>query len=162
MWSLLECHLAIIFACAPSLRAFFRRYLGETFKRTFRSGSASKDRTKNSSQNNSTVRQSYALSDVEAAKSKAIFDQRVLEKPSDETMEAHNETWSKRSQSSFTITTADDYDMYTMRQLNKHGHTMSAASDGTAHYWSDPTRKHDVDNAVCYTHLCCSQLRFLF
>jgi hypothetical protein len=40
VWSLVECHLAIIVACAPSLRAFLRRYLRDTFKRTFDSASS--------------------------------------------------------------------------------------------------------------------------
>lgn len=39
VWSLVECHLAIICACAPSLRAFLRRYFGEAFNRTFNSRS---------------------------------------------------------------------------------------------------------------------------
>ena len=101
------------------------------------------------------------MSDVEAAKSMAVVDQRVLEKPSDEAMEAYNETWSKRSQSSFTITSPDDYDMYNMRQLDKHGHKKSITSDCTTHDLSDPTRKHDVDNAVRYTHLSRFQFALL-
>lgn len=42
VWSIVELHLAIICACAPSLRAFFRHYLRDTLKRTFDTfGSAS-------------------------------------------------------------------------------------------------------------------------
>ncbi|EMC95582.1 hypothetical protein BAUCODRAFT_40492, partial [Baudoinia panamericana UAMH 10762] len=32
-WSLVECHLAILCACAPHLRAFFRRYLSDPINR---------------------------------------------------------------------------------------------------------------------------------
>ncbi|CAK1367208.1 hypothetical protein CB0940_10519 [Cercospora beticola] len=37
-WSIVECQLAIMCACAPSLRAFFRRYVRDTLKRSFGSG----------------------------------------------------------------------------------------------------------------------------
>ncbi|KXS98993.1 hypothetical protein AC578_6164 [Pseudocercospora eumusae] len=36
-WSIVECHLAIICACAPSLRVFFRRYLMDTLRRSLSS-----------------------------------------------------------------------------------------------------------------------------
>lgn len=32
-WSIVECQMAIICACAPSLRVFLRRYLADTIKR---------------------------------------------------------------------------------------------------------------------------------
>ena len=39
VWSLPECHLAIIFACLPALRALIRRYLGEASAMSARSAS---------------------------------------------------------------------------------------------------------------------------
>lgn len=36
-WSIVECQLAIICACAPTLRVFYRRYLSDHIKRTFNS-----------------------------------------------------------------------------------------------------------------------------
>ena len=39
-WALVECHLAVICACAPSCRAFIRRYLSEPFSRSFNSNSS--------------------------------------------------------------------------------------------------------------------------
>lgn len=150
VWSLLECHLSVIFASAPSLRAFFRRYLGETFTRTFRTASHDQSRhpTIQSSQNASTIRNSHAATDIEAAKTAAVVDQKVLAKPSDETMETNTEAWSGRSRSSFTVTSPDDYEVYNMHQLNKHGYKQSSTSD--AHDWGDPKRTHNLENAVWY------------
>lgn len=41
VWSLVECHLGIICACLPSLRAFFRYYFGDPARRTNTSGARS-------------------------------------------------------------------------------------------------------------------------
>lgn len=40
-WSIVECQLGIICACAPSLRAFFRRYLRDSIRKTFGSATRS-------------------------------------------------------------------------------------------------------------------------
>ena len=161
VWSLLECHLAVIFACAPSLRAFLRRYLGEPFNRTFRSTSynkSSRDRTKDS-QNASTLRTSHAPTDIEAAKLGGLADQKVQTKPSDETMESQQtEARSERTRrTSFTIASPDDYEVYNMRQLNKHGYKRSP-SEHMAQNWNDPRLEYDMDNAVRPAHRNFSKL----
>lgn len=48
VWSLVECHLGIICACLPSLRAFFRYYFGDPARRTY--GTASSYNSRNSRQ----------------------------------------------------------------------------------------------------------------
>jgi len=40
VWSLLECHLAIIFACAPALKAFVGKFMGAKVRYWYRSRSA--------------------------------------------------------------------------------------------------------------------------
>lgn len=45
VWTIIELHLGIICACAPSLRAFFRRYLSHMFSQSYLS-SRSKSRSK--------------------------------------------------------------------------------------------------------------------
>lgn len=52
VWTIIELQLGIICACAPSLRAFFRRYLSERLRRSFvssRSKRATRTETANSS-----------------------------------------------------------------------------------------------------------------
>ena len=145
IWALLECHLAIIFACAPSLRAFVRRYLGEAL-RTFRTSSnnRSKNATSNRSHNESTLRHSAAITDPEIGKAITTVDQRVIEKPSEEAIEFRT-VGSGGQRSSLTITNPEEYEAYNMRQLNKHGYLRRKSSPDD---WNDPKRRHDVTNAV--------------
>jgi len=62
VWSLVECHLAIICTCLPSLRAFFRYYFGEARRTnngsTNRSGNRSGNRSANESANRDSRRYS--------------------------------------------------------------------------------------------------------
>lgn len=46
-WTIVECQLGIVCACAPSLRAFFRRYLRDNIRKTFGSafGSSGHERS---------------------------------------------------------------------------------------------------------------------
>ena len=152
VWALLECHLAIIFACAPSLRAFMRRYLGETFRSTFRSSNnRSRNRTNDGSHNTSTLNSS-AFADPEAGKMRSTVEQQVIEKPSE------TELWSAGSggaRSSFTITNPDEYEAYNMRQLSKHGYRRRDTSEDIAHDYNDPKRTHHVLNAVSSLPLVC-------
>lgn len=148
VWALLECHLAIIFACAPSLRAFLRRYLGEAFNRTFHSSSnnRSKSGTNNRSHNASTLRDEYTTPDPEIGKAKTAVETRVIEKPSEEALEFRT-IGSGGGRSSFTITNPEEYEAYNMRQLNKHGYLRR---DTTEDDLNDPRRRHDVTNAVSF------------
>jgi len=61
VWSLIECHLAIICTCLPSLRAFFRYYFGEA-RRNGTSNNRSGNRSANLSANDSARRDSRRFS----------------------------------------------------------------------------------------------------
>ena len=101
VWSLLECHFAIIFACAPSLRAFVRRYLGDSISRTF--GSSSRSRTRSNGnvnikgqvvasngQDGSTMRQSGIPLDSWPKKPAQVQVQpHVAPKPSKDTLDGY-------------------------------------------------------------------------
>lgn len=157
VWALLECHLAIIFACAPSLRAFVRKYLGESFSRTFRSSSniRSQNGTTNKSQNASTLRNSTAFADPEIGKVTSTVHERVLEKqPSSEALEFGTAA-SGGGRSSFTITNPDEYEAYNMRQLNKHRYMRRDTNEDLSQDWNDPKRRHDVTNAVSFLSFFC-------
>ena len=166
VWALLECHLAIIFACAPSLRAFLRKYLGDAWNRTFRSCSYSHSHNrsrndKNVSQNASTLRHSNTLADIESGKAYTM-EQSVIEKPSDESMEVQTESGvSRGARSSFTITSPAEYEAYNMRTLSKHGYKRrdTSVEEYMGHDWNDPKQKHDAFNSVSSAVLCnCSVL----
>ena len=80
------------------------------------------------------------------------MEQQVIEKPSE------SELWSARSggtRSSFTVTNPDEYEAYNMRQLSKHGYRRRDTSEDIAHDYNDPTRRHDVLNAVSSSSLVC-------
>jgi hypothetical protein len=145
VWALLECHLAIIFACAPSLRAFLRRYLGEAISRTFRSGSYNRSAgSKGRSHNGSTLRNSNAYVDAEIGKAISTIDQHVIEKPSQEAMGMEFRTvGSGGARSSFTITNPDEYEAYSMRQLSKHGYLKRHTNSDLSHDWNDTKPKQD-------------------
>ena len=153
MWSLLECHLAIIFACVPSLRAFVRRYLGETFS-SFRSRNYSNNtpRTKESSQNTSTLRSNELPADPELGRTESMIEQRVLTKPSRDTVGAQSEEWSTKSPSSSEIAprirTADDYEVYALKQLSRYGPKQNGMNGETSQHLSESADMHDL-NHVC-------------
>jgi hypothetical protein len=114
VWSLLECELAVIFACAPALRAFFRRYLKDPLRRTLRSGHSrsNQSRTKDSSMQNSSTLRNSLPAQLAGAKEMAL-DESVLVEPDKETTFARQgETWSRASSDTFpNISTAEDYEM---------------------------------------------------
>jgi hypothetical protein len=155
VWALLECHLAIIIACAPSLRAFVRRYLGEAL-RTFRTSSnnRSKNATSSRSHNTSTLRHSAAITDPEIGKAVTTVNQRVVEKPSEEAIDFRTMD-SGGQRSSLTITNPEEYEAYNMRQLNKHGYLRRKSSPED---WNDPKRRHDATNSVSSSRLFCNHL----
>lgn len=159
VWSLVECHLAIICACAPSMRAFVRRYFGEAFNRTFRStssfGKRSKQNTKNS---NGTLTTTQRTSDPPAVSTKRMVDvdERGLTSP---TTEAHTEPvfgsydsrrtgWSGRSGTP-QIHSAEDYEAYAMRELSRHAYKRTNTADSVPYdQVIDPRQRHDLENAV--------------
>jgi len=56
VWTIVELQLGIICACAPSLRAFFRRYLSDRLRRSM---TRSKRGTRSDAQNSDSVHRSY-------------------------------------------------------------------------------------------------------
>ncbi|KAI7464523.1 hypothetical protein KC357_g7895 [Hortaea werneckii] len=147
-WSLVECHLAIIFACAPSLRAFIRRYLGESLSRRFTSSLSNSRQTKS----NTTPREGeerlapsdnkcFALHEDTAAPKGSCFGVSI----------EHESDGSSRTDSSdaeAAIRNAEDYELYNIRQLNKHKRMRSNTSESISQYNADPKKRHDVDSAV--------------
>lgn len=82
VWSITECQLAIICACAPSLRAFFRRYLSDAVQRSL-SGSFYQT---NQSHGESAARESLQRPYQPDRKNIEALDMRELTKPSIEDM----------------------------------------------------------------------------
>jgi len=119
VWSLLECPLAIIFACAPSLRAFVRRYLQDPY-RTFRSGAESRGAnwTKGSiSHSGSAMRNSITIKESPVGRLSDI-DERVLVKSPEGRITATDDLWSRRSSDTvLPIANAEDYESYNLKRL---------------------------------------------
>ena len=166
VWSLLECHFAIIFACAPSLRAFVRRYLGEHISRTF--GSSSNRSRNNRSdgrgapaesgwQDNSTMRQSGIPMDNFA---KQPAQQHVEAKPSKDTLNGRFNFYQEESATPSThsvaerpIRSADEYEAYAVQrqQMIRHAYHRSLStkdSESVGQDWNDPRYRYDADNVV--------------
>jgi len=132
--SIVECHLAIIFTCAPSLRVFFRQYLGDSLSRSFRSSrfSGAIDRAKGS-KTSSAPTDSQKLPSQDKHTS-ALEERELTETPSVEPRESTvlGSDVSTRTRSSDTvprIRTADEYEAYAMRQLSRHAFKGSNTSD---------------------------------
>ena len=149
-WSLLECHLAIIFACAPSLRAFIRRYLADTFTSTFKSGSQStgksgKSGTIGSSQDASRAYSSDKAADVEMGKDEDMVEHRVLTMPSRDEGYLRSDSMSTRSRSSEAvpaIRTAEDYEAYNLKQLSRYGAKETFTSYNATAPLSEPPKAY--------------------
>ncbi len=122
-WSLLECHLAIIFACTPSLRAFFRRYLADTIRSNHVRFSWMKSPTEQMSSTTSGNRGDSIITDTERGMVDSPVEQRVLTKESHDFPRPPSFTDSTRSRSSETvpeIKTADDYEAFALKQLDRY------------------------------------------
>ncbi|KAI7086425.1 hypothetical protein KC352_g40821, partial [Hortaea werneckii] len=147
-WSLVECHLAIIFACAPSLRAFIRRYLGESLSRRFTSSLSNSRQTKS----NTTPREGEERLAPSDTKGLALQEDTAAPKGSRFGVSIeHDSDGSLRTNSSDAepaIRNAEDYELYNIRQLNKHGRRRSNTSESISQYNADPKKRHDVDSAV--------------
>lgn len=82
IWTIIELQLGIICSCAPSLRAFFRRYLSEFFSRTFGStntNTTSKSKSK-STKDRHTTEPSYGAHEHHSPRgeSRESIDMQVL------------------------------------------------------------------------------------
>lgn len=124
-WSLLECHLGIIFACAPSLRAFVRRYVADKFGSSFKSSNKdSSQQSEKLSEHPSTTRSGGVSDDPELGHSPAAVEQRVLTKPSRDHVDARSEISSMHSTSSDEvprIRSADASHSYALQQMSRYG-----------------------------------------
>ena len=143
VWSLLECHLSIIFACAPSLRVFLRRYIGENW--TARNESANRN-----DQNEKRIHDAFHAPSVTRKDSVVNIEQSTIEAAFyDEKEYASACTKSRRiSDSKSSIKNAAEYEAYAMRQLRQHACKPSEVSDD---FWRDleaPVLRHDAENAV--------------
>lgn len=151
----MECQLAIICACAPSLRALLRRYLSEPFGRTFQSssyGRRGEDLAKRSPCS-SGARTSGMPAGFTIIKSgtKGNFSKAPPVDIVEESSVFEYTAESARSQSSDPvprIKTAHDYETFAMKQLSRHAYRPSTTTNETNHDFADPKRRHDVDNAV--------------
>lgn len=149
VWSQLECHLAVIFACAPALRVFFRRYLHATY-RSYASGTHPRthSRTKDSSwsmQDASTAATSVGPMNP-TAKLETI-DELGLVEHYEQKPATVSDAWSRRSSDTIPrIATAEDYETYNMRQLQRHGYKKSVASERSVS--RQGSRAEEV-NGVC-------------
>lgn len=143
-WSIVETELAIICACAPSLRAFFRRYLLDTIMRTCSSGGVSHYANGGGegggSQKGSFHSMAYApmdmhrrgfseLEQLESGLRGIQFPPLVMMKESNRTscisqssgpmLCAFNQT--KKLPPSPKCTTPDEYESYVNNRLSRHG-----------------------------------------
>lgn len=134
VWSSLECHLAVIFACAPALRAFFRHYLQDPINRNFRSrrsGSVPDYQHQQkspyvSARDISAHRNSGATITAMPAVINATPPAAHFEKPREEEQDAG---WSRRSSDTFPrISSAEEYESFNMMQLQRHGYKRSSNS----------------------------------
>ncbi len=143
VWSLLECHLAVIFACAPAMRAFFRRYLSDHLTRTFGSGTRSARNHTNESQPSPIIRNSeqYTANLVKPA----MADVAELAAPDRGAVGAEFDSWSRRSSDAAHISTAEDYEMHNLNTLRRHGYQPSMS--GLTRSASQSTRDTDVFHA---------------
>lgn len=123
MWSLLECHLGIIFACAPSLRAFVRRYVADKLGSSFRSSNKNSSKASEKlSEHPSTARSGKVTEDLELGQN--AVEQRVLTKPSRDHMDAESEVSSIRSADSDEpprVRSADASHSYALQHMSRYG-----------------------------------------
>ena len=133
VWSTLECHLAVIFACAPSLRAFFRRYMQEPLHHTFRRASDAtvrNDEQKIPSVTASAIRDSGAPTRLSAVMNATpAIDKDVRVEPAWD--KAFEERFWEERRSSETVPrdlSAGQSESYDMVQLRRHGHQKSSGS----------------------------------
>lgn len=125
VWSILECQLAIICASAPSLRAFFRRYLSGPINRTIRSASRSvSNQQSNKGTRETSTLPTQQLSSIHTPQSLA---EKGLTKYSTESeereMTSAGGTSSVRTQSSDAqprFKSAEDYEAFALKELNRH------------------------------------------
>lgn len=152
VWSLVECHLAIICACAPHLRAFIRHYLSDPFNRTFRSSSYARSKQATKTSRQSTAQKTWEMAPAHGNRV-SVSDERGLTKPSDEYGDGSAVGYEKplRARSSDTmptLKTAEDYEAYAMAQLNRHAYKRSDTMGSAGYDFADPKRKHDMHDAV--------------
>lgn len=163
-YSLLECHFAVIFACAPALRAFVRRYLGEHIRRTFgssRGPSHNKSEGKSYTPDGKRHDGSVALTpNVPLDTMDKQMDQQLERRPSEDSFDEHGNFYHERDTSQTPtpagerpepIRNADEYEAYAMRQLSRHALNKTlplTPSEGVSSDWDDPRRRYDSDNAV--------------
>ncbi|KXL48519.1 hypothetical protein M433DRAFT_63063 [Acidomyces richmondensis BFW] len=155
-WSLVECQLAIICACAPSLRALLRRYFSGPFNRTWRSSSRqrrsqhlSKSNPHSSGARCSSIPPGFTM--LEPGVKSNFSKEPIVEETVEDSSVVDNMAESARSHSSDTmprIKTAHDYENFAMEQLSRHAYKPSTTTNGTNLDFADPRQRHDVDNAV--------------
>ena len=154
LWSVVECHLAIICTCAPTLRVFFRHYLGDSFSRSFRSSrfSGAIERAKGSKVSSApTDSQKLPSQDkrTSALEKRELTEAPTVESGATNVLGPDGSTRTRSSDTVPRIRTADDYEAYAMRQLTRHAYKRSHTSDIEAAVSADLKRTDDVNNNVC-------------
>ena len=135
LWSLLECQLAIIFACAPSLRVFLRRYLGETLRSTVRTGSYTRTTSyaRDASSDHSAWWNGSRWTNIENGKQESMFSPETSDKPGDEITSSNQQTaWNRTSMIRSPSPAAggpNEYEPYNMRQLYKSNDAQQGVSE---------------------------------
>ena len=119
-WSMVECQLGMICACAPSLRAFFRHYFRENnLRRTLGSGGSSVSHHPHSPEPKDT----YDF-DVTCGSSERTLDRRLVcdvEKGGRiREVDLALERAATEKSAEVKTTTADEYEMYAVGRLERH------------------------------------------
>ncbi|KAM3414013.1 hypothetical protein BST61_g10675 [Cercospora zeina] len=159
--SVVECQLAIICACAPSLRAFFRRYVRDTLKRSFGSGVSHYA----TGTGESLRKSSHAFSEDHNAKvyqepktlesgvhgvqypppvilDESSYERRISKRPAVVDVVRHNEAVASRAPTPL-VTTPDEFECYENERLIRQGQIMRDRQSRTE---SIVVRMNDIDD----------------
>lgn len=153
--SLVECHLAVICACAPSLRAFFRRYLSEVFRRTSK-GSSYARRQGGAKDSQLSAQGAPSVGGALLANQYMGWTQMDERQPEQLPIEEMRpakvkgdiQTRDRLGEASPQIGSAEDYEEYAMRNLRNHSYKRSDTTSPTDYYNTDSQRQQDFHGAV--------------
>ncbi|KAH9826755.1 hypothetical protein Tdes44962_MAKER03298 [Teratosphaeria destructans] len=130
VWALLELHLGIICASAPALRAFFRRYMGDSARRTTqntsRSVSSTHWNTQRDSKQSGLGHVSYSQHGRQPSNGQEMEDNKlILQQNVHPALDIVDETVQNTSSpvsapNSYVIKTPADYEMYNLRNLERN------------------------------------------
>lgn len=141
-WTAVECQLGIICACAPSLRAFFRRYLRGNIKMTF--GSARNTHYKSTSSKEISTTRHDTRSYIDPEELERNVSGATVPRPSMQDLREPEAAWAGDGYfPTSRITTPEDYETYAVARLmtcSKHSGSSSEETTDLEHQY----RQHAI------------------